>query len=237
MPLSQVSYEDKDTFQAETIKNKGGSATVITKNCTIPDRAIRLIEYFTTEEGQVTGVLGVEGVTWEWKDGKRVLLEEPAKLIASNLLDYVVEYKTLGAFTNFASQVYWAAYCDDFLTPTGALRDLHNGLLGPYLTELWNYGFINIRGSLISGSEEEIINTKLSEIQANYTAKMIAAKSDAEFDSLLASLLQDAEGVGLAQLEDTYTAEYLKNCESLGVTPWETLYERIPYIVDFELIR
>ncbi|MEA4890722.1 MAG: extracellular solute-binding protein [Clostridiaceae bacterium] len=235
--LSQVSYDDQKYFQAETIKSKGGSATVITKNCAKPDRAIRLLEYFLTEDGQVTGTLGVEGTTWEWKDGKRVLMEEPAKLISSNLTEYCAKYKCLGAFTQFASQVYWAYYCDDFLTPTGYLREENNALLGPYLTELWNYGFIDIRNSLKTGSDVEVISTQLGELQGNYTSKMIAAKSNTEFDGYLTALLSDAEGIGLEKLEKQYTDEYLKNCEALGVTPWETLYKSIPIEKDVVLQR
>lgn len=230
--LSQVSFNDQGYFQAETIKNKGFIPTVITKNCKNPDRAIRLLEYLLTEDGQVTGILGVEGVTWEWKDNKRVLMKDPASLIASNLSEYVAKYKVLGALTPYASQVYWAPYCDDFLTPTGYLRQENNYLLGPFLTELWNYGFINTRESLMSGTDEEIAGTKLRELEDSYSSKMITAKSQTEFDGYLASLLKDADEIGLAKLETWYTNDYLKECKVLGITPWEKLYGRLPVFTE-----
>lgn len=230
--LSQVSFNDKGYFQTEPLKTKGYMATAITKNCKNPDRAIRLLEYLTSEDGQVTGILGVEGVTWEWKDNKRVLMEEPAKLIASNLTEYVQKYKVLGALTEYASQVYWAKYCDDFLTPTGYLRQENNALLGPFLTELWNFGFVNTRESLLAGSEEEIIGTKLRELEDSYSSKMITAKSQAEFDGYLASLLKDADEIGLAKLEAWYTNDYLNSCKMQGITPWEKLYGSIPVFTE-----
>ena len=225
--LSQVSYEDKDYFQVETIKNKGAAATVITKNCENPDRAIQLIEYFLTEDGQATGTLGVEGEHWQWEGDQQVLLPENLELLSTNLVEYVAKSKTIGSFTNFARQASWARYVDNYLTPTGPTRDEHNLLMGPYLTEIWNHGFIQIKQSIASGSEMETINTQINEVQLGAIPKMVAAKDDAEFNNLLESLLSDLEGLGLSKLEQHWTQEYLKNCENLGLTPWEVLDSKV----------
>ena len=228
VPISNVLYDEAIGFQVQEIKDKGSSATVITKNCQNPDRAIRLVEYFLTEEGQVNGTLGVEGVTWEWKDGQRVLLPEPAELIASNLLSYVQEYKVLGTFTQFVHQKYWAQYCDNFLTPQGELRDLHNRQLGPYLTDIWNYGFVDITRSFLTGTDEEIVKTRIDEATRNGLAKVIASKSAEEFDTQYDELIAELESLDLATIEKVYTDAYLHYCENLGITPFEKLFESKP---------
>lgn len=228
VPITNVLVDENIGFQVVTDKAKGQSATVITKNCENPDRAIRLLEYFLTEDGQVNGVLGVEGETWEWKDGSRVLMDEPFELITSNLLGYAQKYKVLGSFSQFALNRYWAYYCDDFLTPKGELRDLHNTQLGPYLTEIWNYGFVGITESFEAGSDEDVIKTRVLEATNNGVAKIIASKSDDEFEARYSALLDELEGLGLATVEQVYTDAYLGYCDDFGITPFEQLYERVP---------
>ena len=108
--------------------------------------------------------------------------------------------------------------------------------------ELWNHGFVQIRESFVAGSDVETINTQINEIMLSYTARMIAAKTESEFNELLSSFLADAEGLGLSQIEDYYTQQYLKYCEAQGVTPWVTLDSQVditPYvdITGLDLVR
>ncbi|MDD2503708.1 MAG: hypothetical protein PHG58_07650, partial [Clostridia bacterium] len=86
---------------------------------------------------------------------------------------------------------------------------------------------IQIKQSIASGSEMETINTQIDEVQLGAIPKMMAAKDDAEFNNLLESLLSDLEGLGLSKLEQHWTQEYLKNCENLGLTPWEVLDSKV----------
>ncbi len=47
----------------------GWTVTLISKNCSAPERAIELLTYLMSEEGQLTTYLGVEGVTYDIVEG------------------------------------------------------------------------------------------------------------------------------------------------------------------------
>lgn len=233
---SQISYNDQDYFQAEMFYSKASSAVTITKNCENPDRAIRLLEYLLSEDGQVTGTLGAEGETWEWSGDERVLLPGKQEELTTNLVQYIINYKVLGCFTPFVRNRYWGIYADNFVTPTGPVRDGNNGLLGPYLTDIWHYGFCNIRTS-VTGEDNLAIVSRVQEIQNNYVTKMVMAASDDAFNEHLNTLLSEAEAAGLSTLEGIWTQLYLGNCELMGITPWETLYEVKPAFEGYEITR
>ena len=49
--------------------------------------------------------------------------------------------------------------------------------------------------------------------------KMITAKDEAEFNSIYEQCLKDIEALGVAQIEEAYTAEHKAQCEALGINP------------------
>lgn len=230
VPIDQVLVSEEKSFACEiNAKSLGGTATVITKNCANPDRAIMLLEYLLTEDGQVTGTLGVEGVSWQWEGDRRVLLPEANELIQADLEAYTIKYKVLASFTQFTTGGYWAKYCDDFLTPRGWQRDTTNTQLGPYVTDIWNCGFVDIRDTAFDpGADVGVLCTNIDSVAKNGVIKAIAAKSDADFESIYTSLLNEINGMGVDKVEAAYTAKYLAYCEDIGITPFKKLYQRIP---------
>lgn len=52
----------------------GWNVAVITKNCSDPEAAMRFFNYYMSEEGQILSFYGIEGETWEMKNGKPMLL-------------------------------------------------------------------------------------------------------------------------------------------------------------------
>ena len=230
VPINQVLVSEEKGFSCEiNAKSLGGTATVITKNCKNPDRAIMLLEYLLTEDGQVTGTLGVEGVSWKWDGNRRVLLPEASELIEADLEAYTIEYKVLASFTQFTTGGYWAKYCDDFLTPRGWQRDTTNSQLGPYVTDIWNCGFVKLRNtSFDSASDTGVLGANIDSAAKNGILKAIAAKSDGEFDAIYTALIDEINGMGVSTVEDAYTAKYIEYCDDLGITPFEKLYEHTP---------
>jgi putative aldouronate transport system substrate-binding protein len=198
-------------FKASSLRGKGNYSAVITKNAVKPDRAIRFLEFLLTDEGQTLITLGVEGESWKWDGGRRVLLPEPAEEIATDLQAYATKYDVLGRWAPFAKTTYWYRYCDDFLTPVGPLRDENNGRLDPYVHDYWADGFIDIVSSLEIGSPEEIAKTRITDVHETAFAKMVAAKSDEELKSLYDSFMAEIESLGAAKVEAAYTQMYQDN--------------------------
>ena len=63
-----ITNEDGDAPVLADIRGYGYLMNMITTNCKRPDIVIKLFDYLTSEEGQRLITLGIEGVTWEWKD-------------------------------------------------------------------------------------------------------------------------------------------------------------------------
>ena len=49
----------------------GWTVTLISKNCKNPDKAIKLLSYLISEEGQKMTWLGVKGKTWDYNEEGR----------------------------------------------------------------------------------------------------------------------------------------------------------------------
>ena len=58
----------------------GWTVTLISRNCTHPDKAIKMMSFLMSEEGQKLLLLGVEGVHYRMEDGRAVLTEETRAL-------------------------------------------------------------------------------------------------------------------------------------------------------------
>ena len=83
---------------------------MISKNCEHPDKAIKLLSYLISEEGQKTVYLGVEGVTYDIVAGKPVLKEEVLELLNTNRAEYDRLYgadDTYWMLQNNAIQLQW----------------------------------------------------------------------------------------------------------------------------------
>ena len=66
---------------------------------------------------------------------------------------------------------------------------------------------------------------------------MITTKDDDAFNGYLNSLLAEANSAGLATLEGIWTKEYLDNCKTLGITPWQKLSDVQPAFLGYKITR
>ncbi len=63
-----ITNEDGDAPVLSDIRGYGYLFNMISTDCKRPDLVIKLFDYLTSDEGQRLVTLGVEGVTWNWKD-------------------------------------------------------------------------------------------------------------------------------------------------------------------------
>ena len=63
-----ITNEDGDAPVLADIRGYGYLMNMITTNCSRPDIVIKLFDYLTSKEGQRLITLGIEGVTWNFKD-------------------------------------------------------------------------------------------------------------------------------------------------------------------------
>ena len=204
-------------FKVPTIRGRGGTNFIITKNAKQPDRIVRFLEYLLTDDAQVLMTLGIEGDSWEWKGNRRVLLPEPAALIASDLEAYTQKYDVLARWAWVTKTTFWSWYCDDFLTPPGDVRVENNKRIGPYVHDIWEEGFSDIPNDIESGSDLDIIKTKIKDLAESACVKMAAAKNGDEFMKIYDGFIAEIDKQGAAKLEAQYTIIYKENIRRLGL--------------------
>ena len=216
-PIQKEGIEWKAMF----LRSSGGQTTVITKNTKIPDRIIKFFEYLFTEDGQMTINSGIEGVDWEWNDDGSVShTQEMTDLCSSDLEAWGAKYKLGALWAPWVNTSYWEGLLGAMLTPAGRAADENAKRLGPdFVTDIWAEGYADIESCIEGGSDLDVIRTKINDACKIAGMKMITAKDEAEFNSIYEQCLKDIEALGVAQIEEAYTAEHKAQCEALGINP------------------
>jgi len=210
------------TWKTGFTRGKGSFATVITKNATNPGRIIKFFEFLLSDEGQMTINAGIEGVDW-WRnsDGTIGHDKEKADLAANDLEAYTTKYKLSGNWAAWCNTSYWEGLLGPILSPpTGRAVDENYKRIGPkYVVDIWPLGYADIQTCIETGSDIDVIQTKVYEACKIAGMKMIAAKNDDEFKSIYDACLKEIEELGVAKVEEAYTAEHKDQCKRLGIQP------------------
>ena len=90
--------------------------------------------------------------------------------------------------------------------------------LNDWLVNIWDQGFSNIYECIETGSDLDVLRTKIDEVCNQAGMEMITAEDDATFEKLYQDCLAEIEGMGISQIEDAYTAEHKAQCEALGIS-------------------
>ena len=98
-------------FGAKTALTGGEGSISISTNCANPEAVLHVLDYLFTEEGAVLSSYGVEGVSFEYEDGKPQLtdaiLRNPDGMPARAAMGYYANPGLPGAIDNTRSQRYW----------------------------------------------------------------------------------------------------------------------------------
>ncbi len=153
----------------------GWELTMITKNCKKPDRAIKLLTYGMSDEGQKAVYLGKEGETYDMVDGKPVIKPEVNKLKNSDMATFKKKYNTFGEIWMFNSSMMnlWEP---DPGQPFNQYREWAKGKSA-------HYGVYENNRPVADSDEGEIL-AKAENKWGEILPKLLMAKSDAEFDKV-----------------------------------------------------
>lgn len=186
----------------------GWTLTMVTKNNKAPDRSIRFISYWLSEEGQKDMYLGRKGETWDAVDGKEQYLPKYQKMKQENRdeFDKVVGQDPLWMLGNSLMQKKWQTQAGP------ALRQM----------EEWTYGkavSYAIYDSIIppADSEEGIISKKIADKWGQTLPKLLLAKSEEEFDRTYQEFLAERDKLGFAKLVEWQNKKLQENKKKLGL--------------------
>lgn len=186
----------------------GWTVTFITKNCSNPDRAIRLMSYMLSEYGQKIIYLGIEGVTYDMQNGKPVLRPDVEMLLNTDRMEYDRKYGADDAYWMLQNNVMQLQWASNLKPPMAQLQEWTY----PYTVYTGQYDIIFDRDS-----EEENINNKITYEWGRTLPKLLLARSDGEFDGLMRNFIEKRNKYGYNKIVEESTRQMNEAKVKLGL--------------------
>lgn len=186
----------------------GWTVTLISKNCRYPERAIAFLDYMISERGQLRTSLGVEGVTFDYVDGRPVVKKEVNELLHADRIEYDRIYgadNTYWMLQDIIMQLQWKQEAEE---PVRQIME-------------WSYPYVVYNGQydafLPNGSKEAYMDNKIEALWSETLPKLLLAKSEEDFDALFAGFVQKREEYGFEEVQAAKT-ELMKTAkEKMGI--------------------
>lgn len=199
---------DGDDPLRPTTTINGWTVTLISKNCKHPERAIAFLDYLMSEHGQLLTYLGVEGVTYDIKDGKPVLREDIKQLLDTDRTAYDREYGSDDAYWMLQDNVMQLQWAQE---PSPATAQL----------EEWGKKYVVYNGQydvvFASGSKEASEEDKITKLWSQTLPALLMAPSEEEFDALFDAFIEKRDELGYADVMEKKTAYMNSAKEKLGI--------------------
>jgi len=216
---TMVKEGQKKNLRLETVRPY--DSIIITKNAKDPKRIFELVDWASSEEGQILLQSGVEGVHYKRVDGKRVLTDEfkkgfqedPDYLSKQGIGTGMFPFLGLRLLTAKDNQPYnllndTAAYDEFSLTKTVA--EVYKTLGWANSKDWYKKNGVPAPGGLASGiiidpaSTEGMISQKIVELRVKNSAKLVSAKSDADFEQIWQDLIKQYQALNPQKVVDKY---------------------------------
>lgn len=187
---------------------RGWTVTFISKNCKDPEKAIQFLTYLISEEGQKLLYLGVEGSMYDIVDGKPVIRQEVLELLNSNRVEYNKKYAaddTYWMLQNNVMQLKW-----QYDTPE-------------YITQMqrWTYPYVAYTAQYDLNFDEDARGKNLHTIQQTIWGRtlprLLLAKSEEEFDTILQEYMQERDVAGYQEYCELATEQFQRDKQRLGL--------------------
>ena len=165
----------------------GWTITMVSKNCKNPDKAIQLIDYMISEEGQKLVYLGVEGLTYDVTEGKEIVKPEVLELLNKDRGAYDALYGADDAYWMFQDNVMQQNWRQDNESPTTQLEE-------------WTYKYSAYMGqydvSFPANSEESYTDELIEKLWGSTLKELLLAESDETFDNILEEFKEKRDDLG-----------------------------------------
>lgn len=188
----------------------GWTVTLISKNCKNPEKAIKLLTYLLSEEGQKMTWLGVEGKTWDYNaQGIPEMKDEIKKILYTDRSKFDEEYGADSCYwmmQNDAMASQWVR--DDEDNPVTQLKKWTY----PYTTYVGQYTI-----TLDSDSEIGKIKNNIEILWGKTLPKLLLAQSDEAFVQIYNSYIKEKYQMGYKKVLTVLTEKMNENIKKLGL--------------------
>lgn len=185
----------------------GWTQTYVSKNCSAPSKAIKLITFLLSEEGQKLAYLGEEGTMYTVKDGTTVINPEVWQLMNTDRKTYEDIYgadDTYWMLQNGVSQLQWPVPA---LACFGQLREWTK----PYTAYTGQYDLS------FKDSKKAALYDRMQYLWAETLPKLLLSQSEEEFDKIMDAYVREREAEGYEEFKAAATEQFKMNKEKLGI--------------------
>lgn len=186
----------------------GWTVTLISKNCKNPEKAIQMLSFLMSDEGQKLTYLGVEGITYDIIDGKPVVREAVRELMNSDRAEYDEKYGADNTYWMLQDNVRQMEWRPDFEPPNGQLEEW----TFPYSHYLAQYEI-----SFDRNTEAGDADVNIKKLWSQVLPKLLLAPTEEEFDRIFEYFLQEREKLGFDLVMDESTRQMQENKKKLGL--------------------
>ncbi|MDR0656845.1 MAG: hypothetical protein LBG22_11065 [Treponema sp.] len=227
---AQVSRNEKRLVRVETTRSFDSYA--LTKNCKNPERVIQLLDWASSDEGQIILASGLEGQHWiRDSSGKRVWTD----LFVQAKMDPDINKKEgIGFGRNMGLPTFHLSAAD------GQPVDLTNQMIwvdGQGLSDRerevfskmgwasskdwWlkntTFGETGLAGTVYIDPASDLgaIHTMMTEIRVRHAANLMQAKSDEEFERLYRAAMTEYDRINHQSVIDAFNRQYQSRADEL----------------------
>lgn len=191
-----------------TIPVSGWASLFITKNCSDPERAIKMLYWAKQYENSISLGNGVKGLDWDFDDSGSVIA-----------LDRRLKTYEEGTMTEVYKQMAFPLSADNFIV-------VNNGYYAsatPQTRAIFDESVKRANWSNAvnlaypkSGTDVQYKYDDLNSLGSEYWGKLCTAASEEEFNRLFDEMLEIAKTSGLEEVNAYMTQAYKDVCELLG---------------------
>jgi len=186
----------------------GWTVTLISKKVKDKERAIKFLTYLISEEGQKDLYLGEKGVSYDTIDGKDQFKPEVLDLMNKDRSAFDKQYGSSYTFWMLMDTNMNLQWAPPSVEPFKQLEDWTKGKTKSYS----EFDLINPPAN----SKEGIALTKIANEWGKTLPKLLLAKSDAEFDQIMADFLSKRDKLGYADVQAFRQNKYEENIKKLA---------------------
>lgn len=191
-----------------SIPVSGWSSMFITKNCSDPERAIKMLYWAKQTDNSISLTYGYKGTDWDYDaEGNIVMLERYNKSNENG--NIANDYKDM-AFSLSANN-YISIYKGYYAAATPATRAIQDEVIKrASITNAIDLAYPKANTDLRFKMDD------INSLSTEYFSKLCMAENEESFNAIYEEMLLEAEKIGLSEVNEYLTTTYKDVCALLG---------------------
>lgn len=211
VPVEPVRADDNAQPLFSSQNTNGWTVTCITKNCKHPERAISLLSYLYSDEGQMTTLYGVEGKTYTMVDGHAQFTQEYLDAKKADAAKAAKDYK-VGYYFMTKDPVFERTMT---APPTDEYSRIWYDTQHFYSKYVYPDRMFDVYPD--PGTDEEATVAQIYDYETKFLPTLLMAKTEADVENKWNEMVNHENELGLQNVMKVDNAKFHANKAKLGV--------------------